>query len=831
MGDLPKLKKVQAPRPADTPEELFKILPRSKSHGYLRGEQQDVLRDFASAVADPEIALELPTGTGKTCVGLLIAEWRRRSGQRVAYLSLTNQLAAQALEEARALGIPAADVRGNRSSRHPDQESRFLLRKAVGISTYANLFNTNPVVRDCETLVLDDAHGGEQKAAEMWTVTVAKEKNAAAYHSLLTALRPAMSNRQASNIFEGKDYELVELIDARTSPECLASLRELLESDETFKFVWPAIANHLNECLFLASPHEASVRPLIPPTWSHAPFSGAKQRVYMSATLGGAADLQRAYGITSPRVICAKKPQSGDRFIFTPGLLGDQSSTALFAKVWARLDPRRALLIAPSAEAADAAFSGITAGSQPAPLRFGASDIENDLQRFTAASDAMLVLAGRYDGVDLPDDDCRLLVLAGRPQATNALERHLIHKWKMGPALSLKEITRLTQGLGRCTRAATDFAIVLLYGKPLTDWAASTAASRLPTKNLKEIKWGVEQADGSDVETMASLILGLLTEPEYRTTAAELIAEVQVPDQPPAPGPATAGLEVQFARALWEGDYREAHRTARAIADSASQWNGYRGWWWYMASVAAGLSGDTDSERDCLTASLACRVNTPFLSHLLAKHGAAVPPNDDAELAAQIWSQLDRWGWRGPSFDAKIDEMKIWLGSEKPGDFHRGLARLGEFLGAVTDQLAESGRPDCVWYFGESLYACFEAKTQKNAQISKKDLLQTKGHLEWVKHHRPGLQGVPSAAIIIAAMADVANDAKPFRDGVHHLTTDDVKGLAERVAAALSQIRAKFSGRDLGECQAEFVAELSASKLDLDSTKLALLSKPLGSRA
>ena len=38
----------------------------------------------------------------------------------------------------------------------------------------------------------------------------------------------------------------------------------------------------------------------------------------------------------------------------------------------------------------------------------GKDDIEKSLDAFTAKDHAILALAGRYDGIDLPDDACRL---------------------------------------------------------------------------------------------------------------------------------------------------------------------------------------------------------------------------------------------------------------------------------------------------------------------------------------------------------------------------------------------------------------------------------------
>ena len=100
-------------------EELFyRLSGRTATHGYLRGPQQDVLREYAlTHTTAPNIAFELPTGTGKTAVGLLIAEWKRVAGQRVAYLSLTNQLAGQVIAEANRLGVSVADLRGTRDTR------------------------------------------------------------------------------------------------------------------------------------------------------------------------------------------------------------------------------------------------------------------------------------------------------------------------------------------------------------------------------------------------------------------------------------------------------------------------------------------------------------------------------------------------------------------------------------------------------------------------------------------------------------------------------------------------------------------------------------------
>ena len=52
-----------------------------------------------------------------------------------------------------------------------------------------------------------------------------------------------------------------------------------------------------------------------------------------------------------------------------------------------------------------------------------ASNVEEDLGPFTSLEGpAALVLANRYDGIDLPGDECRRLVLVGLPAAADMQE-------------------------------------------------------------------------------------------------------------------------------------------------------------------------------------------------------------------------------------------------------------------------------------------------------------------------------------------------------------------------------------------------------------------------
>ena len=58
----------------ESPDRLFRDLPRRK-HASLYDHQGQILRTYVStATKASDVALQLPTGSGKTLVGLLLAE-------------------------------------------------------------------------------------------------------------------------------------------------------------------------------------------------------------------------------------------------------------------------------------------------------------------------------------------------------------------------------------------------------------------------------------------------------------------------------------------------------------------------------------------------------------------------------------------------------------------------------------------------------------------------------------------------------------------------------------------------------------------------------------
>src|SRR5713101_5286596 len=145
----------KGPRPPtvpDSPDELLRDLPRRKIPDVLP-HQREIMRTYAaSALNDQDVALQLPTGSGKTLVGLLVADWcRRKNQERVVYLCTTRQLVNQVVEQAEdKYGLSVLGFTGAIKNFEPTAKADYRSASRVAVTTYSHLFNTNPFFDDAD---------------------------------------------------------------------------------------------------------------------------------------------------------------------------------------------------------------------------------------------------------------------------------------------------------------------------------------------------------------------------------------------------------------------------------------------------------------------------------------------------------------------------------------------------------------------------------------------------------------------------------------------------------------------------------------------------------
>jgi Rad3-related DNA helicase len=348
----------------ESPDRMFRDLPRRK-HASLYDHQGQILRKYvATALQEPNVALQLPTGSGKTLVGLLLAEWRRRkNNERVVYLCPTRQLVNQVAEEATAkYGMTVEPFTGRITNYTPDAKASYEAGDRIAVTTYSSLFNTNPFFGNPEIIIVDDAHAAENYIANYWTVRISRSDDAMLFNAIAGVLKRSLAEsnyaRLVGPIRSVEDVTWVDKLPTAKLADIANELRVAIDEhigESKQRYAWGVIADHLRACQLYVSLSEVLIRPLTPPTWSHAPFANATQRIFMSATLGGGGDLERLTGC--PTIHRLPIPEGWDRqgigrrfFIFPEKALEENEAQALRRALMTAAG--RSLVITPNNELA-----------------------------------------------------------------------------------------------------------------------------------------------------------------------------------------------------------------------------------------------------------------------------------------------------------------------------------------------------------------------------------------------------------------------------------------------------------------------------------------------
>lgn len=91
-------------------------------------------------------------------------------------------------------------------------------------------------------------------------------------------------------------------------------------------------------------------------------------------------------------------------------------------------------------------------------------DFNGALEKLRTSIGNYVVFAQRFDGVDLPDDACRILVIDGIPSGERITDQVDSYRQKDSPEYEVRTVNKFEQALGRAVRSSADYAAVLLVG-------------------------------------------------------------------------------------------------------------------------------------------------------------------------------------------------------------------------------------------------------------------------------------------------------------------------------------------------------------------------------
>ena len=755
--------------------------------------QGDALREWSAHRDKNDVAIVLNTGAGKTLVGLLVAQSLVNETRRqVVYVCSSIQLVEQTANKAQGYGLPVATYYRGRFS----NGELYYRAEAPCVTTYQALFNGRSRFRsdDIAAVILDDAHTADQILRAQFSLSITRNELTETFDQILALFRPyhnaiglATSYAEVVKGESSREY-LVPPFEIQSN---LAELRRLLlqaglSEPTSTMFAWEYIRDREDLCCLLISNNEVTLTPPVVPVLSLPYFWDGVRRIYLSATLSAPDSFVRAFG-RQPDKIVSPSTTAGEceRMILIPSAVKGVDDDIASAKEV--IKDQKALILVPSFYR-----GGKWADISPLPDREGVSAA---IDRFrNSAPPEKLTLAARYDGLDLPGDTCRMMVLDELPQGAGPLERFQWERLNMQNSLRSLLASRLVQSFGRISRGMSDHGVVLLTGKGLVEWfLVPRNRSLLPRFLQKQIEIGEELSKGaSDTDNLRSIASACLSRDPgwvqaYTNNMRDLPSESGPTGQDKALDIALA--EARFGKALWERDYQSAASSLNAVLRDAFEFSQFSGAWlslWLGFSLE--MSGDRENAYHFYRKSYSSQSNMPRPAPFTANTGTSVPAQVTRIAEQMRIGHLDSILIQPPR--TLVHDLTPLNGTATSAQVEEALRCLGQYLGLkATRPDNDLGMgPDILWLSEGGHAICFEAKTDKQdtSLYRKDDVGQLHNHIQWVKDNHQVSEIIP---VFVGPLLPASGEASPSPD-MKVIELLQFEEIGQRLIGALQDVAA-----------------------------------------
>jgi replicative superfamily II helicase len=747
------------------PTEIYDHLDRESGTGPLRPAQEAVLADWhGHRRGDRDVIIKLQTGAGKTLIGLLVLQSKINETQgRAIYLCPNHFLVNQTLTQAKQFGISCVPVDAD-----GELPGSFLDGGAVLVAPVQKLFNgrtkfgLGPTSIDIDYVVLDDAHACIDAIKDATLITLDRDQEA--YQQIVELFAPDLEAQGVGTFAEmrAQDSGAFLPIPYWAWTEHHAAVAQILAKHtdrKPIKFAWPLLRDRLAHCVCVVSGRMLTIAPYLPPLNAFGSYWEAKHRVFMSATVADDSFLIKGLGVR-PDVVktpltFAGETWSGEKMILIPSMVDAALTDSEIVKRFGPPNDGRKIgvvaLVPSFQQAKDWEGMGAVVATS--------NDIDVQVARLhDELRETMLVIVNRYDGIDLPDSSCRVLILDGKPFSEGLLDQY-IEASRPGSEVVATRIARVVeQGLGRAVRGEKDYCVVLLTGADLVRAVRSKESRTFYSEQTrKQIELGIEVSTlaaediGSGGKAGIDALIAVMSQCLRRDESWKQFHRERM-DEIEQPGAAPKMLNVFAAELEAEESYQagaadDAVRRLQKLLDTHDFPPTERGW--YLQEMGRYRQQDP--------------LESTRLQH--AAHGQnryLLRPRDGVKIApltpiAQRRAQAIITWFR--SFDSGVAlsiTLDGLLGDLRFGaraeSFETAIDQLGQALGFATERPDREWKegPDNLWAMRDGVYLLIECKSEvapTRKAINKHESGQINNACAWFAREYPGASANPRLII------------------------------------------------------------------------------------
>ena len=469
---LSKLRSSDSQRSIEPREIFMGLTKRDDIYQYPRDVQTDVWKKWFSVRDEKNCIIKMNTGSGKTVVGLLILQSCLNENKGpAAYVVPDKFLVSQVCSEAEKLGINYTD---NRDDYLYSEHKSILVMPIHTLVNGKSVFGMNQASHyPLGSILIDDVHACLNTISKQYSVKVPYKYEL--YKEMISVFADRWKSYNQKSFTEIVEYNdptksfLIPFWMWQDSVDVLLQvLRKYCNNNfpEIF-FSLPLLEENLSMCNCIISAAAIEIIPFGILINKIKSFDEAQRRIFMSATLTDDSVFVTNIGLHKEDLSNIITPENandiGDRLILFPRHLNSRiSDIDIKDKVIETSFTYNVVVIVPSQERAKFwdPSGNCTATS---------GNIDDIVSKLKADHIGLVVFVNRYDGIDLPGDACRMLVIDGLPPLKNGYDQYIHNIDSNSHILLQEQVQRIEQGMGRGVRSNSDSCCIILMGDKLAD--------------------------------------------------------------------------------------------------------------------------------------------------------------------------------------------------------------------------------------------------------------------------------------------------------------------------------------------------------------------------
>lgn len=824
-----KLQKAQLSKATD-PKDIYSTLDRTSAAGpTLRPSQDVVLSDwYNNHRDDKDVIIKLHTGEGKTLVGLLLLQSKINLGEGPClYVAPNKQLAQQVTKDADKFGIKYETISQTTNMLPLDFKSgkKMLITYVQKVFNGRTIFGLDRNSTDVKTVLLDDSHACIESIRSSFTLRIKRETSL--FEDLLNLFHDDLKHQGPGDFLQiqkmSRSSALLQVpywawFDKLEEVQTLIYNYVTETEDSGVYFAWPLLQNCLDVCSAYVTSAGLEIVPDCSMIQRFNCFTEAKQRVMMSATTQDDSFFIKGLGISKEAILSPLTNNgnrwSGEKMILFPSLIDSGLNSQAIREWVCGLKIPGVVVLVPS-------FSQTSFYESMGCIIASNANMEQVLTGLSSKSiNRPVVFVNRYDGVDLADDRCRLLIIDSLPHFDSLSDRYEQSCREFSDQIYTKVAQKVEQGIGRSVRSEKDYSAIIIIEEELVHFVKSVKSQRyFSQQTAKQIEIGDDVTesvkDEMSGETPWKAFVGVISQClkrdedwkqyyEEQMGALEAIKE----DHPYLN---VILKEYQAECALYKKDFKKAADLYQDIVNDNNANQQEKGW--YQQLLAKCMWHVQRTEFEKIQGKAHDNNNYLLMPNDAPYKKTGFIQTSSLEQVIRSMQSFEEYFEYKIAVESILSNLIIGVSANK---FERAIQELGELLGFDStrpDKQYKCG-PDNLWHYSNNHYLLIECKSEKmqnSVEITKDEIGQMSNHIAWFKDNY-GKNEVVKFVFIhpvsnISKLADIDSE-------IYALTNEGLDKLKTNVRSFVQEFeRTDFQSISNAQVQ----AALTAHKLDIKS--------------